>query len=49
MGKNTKKQNHEEHERELTAEGSVSREEFDQPQCKENRGQETEKLRYTEV
>ena len=31
------------------AEGSVSREEFYQPQCKENGGQETDKFRYTEV
>jgi len=31
-GKENHKHNHEKHEKELTAEGSVSREEFDQPQ-----------------
>ena len=48
-GQEHDKHNHEEHERVLTAQESVPREEFDQPQCKENRGQETEKFRYTEV
>ena len=48
-GKEHHKHNHEKHEKELTAEGSVSREEFDQPQCTKNRREEAEKFWYPEV
>ena len=45
-GKEHRKHNH---KKKLTSAGSVSREEFHQPQCKKNRGKEAEKLWYSEV
>ena len=48
-GKEDHKHDHEKHDKELTAEGSVSREESDQPQCTKNRGKEAEQFLYPKV